>query len=429
MDEPPATKPTPKLEGIPLGRALAIMGGIALVAIALLGIVIWQNHNSDAKVKKQVRQAEEDRQRAELAKKEAAQKAQLALARNRQEDVLTEARNATNVLGRLLAGVNQLTADAGSLKTNEAGRLVALHPDLVAQAKLFYETEFGRISKPAEIITKLENARRVEAQVAANLGTAYEPEPALALDAKTAVTWADQEQQKLTALQNQMAALVSESKIKVTSATLTAESPTLESAILKLANSQISGEQQTMVDATTKARQEAAIRQAEIEAQRIKQNMLDQSNSMFQAMQDKINQQRRLDEINQASNQVADAKAKEAAQKVLLLQKAAQPEVKTKLAPFVTPGYWSPRGTYVEKKPLSYTILLNEGALDPSPPGLGKLAGIAMAVDDKVRPRWHLLGGRLGWFKVPSSLEQVKEAQKMLIELGPVLVETKDLEP
>jgi len=46
-----------------------------------------------------------------------------------------------------------------------------------------------------------------------------------------------------------------------------------------------------------------------------------------------------------------------------------------------------------------------------------------------VRPRWKLQGGSLAWYKVPSSLEKVKDAQHLIVELSPVLVEMKLLEP
>lgn len=120
-----------------------------------------------------------------------------------------------------------------------------------------------------------------------------------------------------------------------------------------------------------------------------------------------------------------DKKAKEG----ILRERATDPKVRAFLAPFITPGYWTPRGYTSDKRPLSYTMLLSEGALDDSPRGLNKLAKFAMAIDDKVRPRWKLAGGPLVWYKVPESVEKVKTAQQHLIELGPTLVELELLSP
>jgi hypothetical protein len=64
--------------------------------------------------------------------------------------------------------------------------------------------------------------------------------------------------------------------------------------------------------------------------------------------------------------------------------------------------------------------------LDPSLAGLRKLAEIATNAKDKVRPRWKL---GMYWPQKPQELEKVKEAQQLLIELGPVMVELKLLEP
>ena len=418
MDEQPATKPTPKPEGMPLGRALAYMGGIAFLFLVLLVTVIWLNYNSNARVEKQFKQAEALRQQAILEQKEADQKAQLALARNRQEEVLVQARNATNVLGGLLSSASQLIADALALRTNDAGRRVGLHPDLVAQARRFYENDLTGIAATNDIVTKLESARRVEQQIVDNLGKAYQPESALMLTVQAGQIWGEQEQRKVAQLQTMLSSLVSESKVKVTSAALTPASPTLEDAIHRFTEAEAAFRQQVFATNNVAAKQQAAITEAEAEKQRILTDARILASNIVAEANEKLLAQQRDDALHRATNQVEDAKAQDKVRDVALLKKAAEPEVKTKLAPFITPGYWTPKGFSPEKKPLSYTMLLGEGALDPSPPGLGKLARIAMAVDDTVRPRWNLAGGRLGWFKVPASLEKVKEAQKSADRAG-----------
>ena len=69
----------------------------------------------------------------------AEEQARITLAGNRQQEVLAQVRAATNALEKLLANAQQLRADAEALKSNEDGKRVALHPDLVRQARAFYE--------------------------------------------------------------------------------------------------------------------------------------------------------------------------------------------------------------------------------------------------------------------------------------------------
>ena len=84
----------------------------------------------------------------------------------------------------------------------------------------------------------------------------------------------------------------------------------------------------------------------------------------------------------------------------------------------------------VDKLPHSYTQLTSIGALDPTIDGMQKLVNIAHTRTDIVRPRWKFKSNLpTGWRKNPDDIEQVKEAQKLLIELGPVLVEMGLLSP
>jgi hypothetical protein len=59
--------------------------------------------------------------------------------------------------------------------------------------------------------------------------------------------------------------------------------------------------------------------------------------------------------------------------------------------------------------------------------GLDHLVAIAISASDKVRPRWKL--NQKFYRRYPNQVEQVKEAQQLLIELGPVLVEMGLLQP
>ena len=76
---------------------------------------------------------------------------------------------------------------------------------------------------------------------------------------------------------------------------------------------------------------------------------------------------------------------------------------------------------------MSYTELQSAGALTPTVQGLDKLVFIGTNLSDRVRPRWKI--NRVLYRKHNDELAMVKEVQQLLIELGPVLVEMKLLEP
>ena len=152
--------------------------------------------------------------------------------------------------------------------------------------------------------------------------------------------------------------------------------------------------------------------------------------------EDQLAAQRREAELRLATNKIENAKttaaiqtAEEDARKVELRKKASEPSVQVKLAPFIQKGYWQIVGYSTEPKPLSFTALQSIGALDDSIKGMGALIRIATRQDDKVRSRWKLVGGSVYFQKYSESMEKVKEAQNLLIELGPVLVEMGKLQP
>lgn len=58
-----------------------------------------------------------------------------------------------------------------ALPTNETGRAVALHPDLVRLAGRLFESGVPEIPPEPDIITRLEAVRRIEQQVLAARGT------------------------------------------------------------------------------------------------------------------------------------------------------------------------------------------------------------------------------------------------------------------
>ena len=125
---------------------------------------------------------------------------------------------------------------------------------------------------------------------------------------------------------------------------------------------------------------------------------------------------------------VAVEKAK--LEKERLLKKAQTNEVQHALAPFLTAGYHQPARQSggavfmvraVKKEPLSLSKLQAIGGLEQTIKGLQELAGVACSRDDDVRPRWGC-GGYAPWWSTGQQ-EVVQNAQDLLIELGPVLVE------
>ncbi len=80
----------------------------------------------------------------------------------------------------------------------------------------------------------------------------------------------------------------------------------------------------------------------------------------------------------------------------------------------------------LEKKPLSYTELQGFGALEPNFDGFQKLVSIGIDRDND-RPRWENIKGpsAFSWRRSPEKVQFVQDAQKILIDLGPVLVEMK----
>ena len=126
------------------------------------------------------------------------------------------------------------------------------------------------------------------------------------------------------------------------------------------------------------------------------------------------------------------------AEKKLLVKRCQEPRVQQILAPFLAKGYTRPafgRGGYVyadrydtaQPVPISMQSLQEVGALSPTGTGCDALFWVAANIDDTMRPRWPAV--RYGWREDARTRDLVPEAQKMLIELGPTLVELGLLQP
>jgi hypothetical protein len=450
----PATRP-PR-GGLPLWTALAALLIVALAAIGGLGFVVYYLRSEKAELQRRAAQAEAQAQRHDLDQKEAAEKGRLVQAQNQQQDVLRQAQAATNTLLQVLATRDALFVEAAALRTNDAGRTVALHPELVPLAGRLYESGLTDVPPESDIVTRLEAVRRIAQQVRESSGTAYVPPPDLAGTVQTDAAWAALAQAKVDQVRQALNSLVRESQVKFTRATLTADSPTLSAAIARrneeVAGTEIKLAEQIVATARTnavltraKAGAEATTTQAEADATAITTRAETEAARLLAAAQQEAAdlrrkqaedlaakerewQQHKADlEFKAATNRVAVQNTIDAARKIELRKKASDPEVQSKLKYFTTPGYVGVSGKTPEKKPLSFQQLQASGALAPTIAGQNKLVKIAIDEHDSVRPRWGLHA--IFYRRHDEQIQQVQETQKLLLELGPTLVELGELAP
>ncbi|MHC1763400.1 MAG: hypothetical protein AB9869_03700 [Verrucomicrobiia bacterium] len=267
----------------------------------------------------------------------------------------------------------------------------------------------------------------------ASTGTSYAPGPEMEKNSQDLIAWSTEGEVKLSLVRQSLSALVQESKAKV-GAQSAAGGETLEAAMNAMAQKEVASNLKVQGDAAAEARAKAELEKAQAEAKRIQmeaeiqaQAILAAANAKKDQAEREIKEREAQSKLEEAKTQVAVQKKEDEATKVILRQKAADPNVLLELAPFTTPGYWTIRSLAAEKKPLSLAAIHASGALADDMHGLQKLVDIATSGHDKVRPRWKF--NRLLWVRKPDLVDKVKSAQKSLIELGPVLVEKGLLEP
>ena len=139
MEQHPTTSKRSKRRGTSLGTAFFLVLALAILVIAGLAAALYYMRGEQRKSQEKLAALELKAQEAEIEQKTAAEKERLVRARNRQEEVLGQARAATNSLENLLAEIKELNAGATALRSNEDGKRVALHSDLVERARVFYE--------------------------------------------------------------------------------------------------------------------------------------------------------------------------------------------------------------------------------------------------------------------------------------------------
>lgn len=121
--------------------------------------------------------------------------------------------------------------------------------------------------------------------------------------------------------------------------------------------------------------------------------------------------------------------------KTALIARCHEADVRETLAPFLSKGYYQPgaKSLSLEKAPMSYAALQEVGALQPTARGIGLLLSVGSSSKNDRQQRLAKLpfiDNFDVWFsRNLDRYEEGKKIQKLLIELGPTLVEEKLLSP
>lgn len=419
-----------------------VLGLLVLVAALTFTIVGWKrNFGEKAALERQIQDQENLKTRVSLEKDQADTGAKLVIAKNQQSQLLAEARKITSALEKLIADLNELNQNATAFRTNDAGRAVAAHHELVVQARRLYESEIPALPTTQETIERLESTRRIEQQLLDAQGTAFEPPPELAANFQSAASWGDTARQTITRTQTHLTGISKEGKIKYNPNPITDKSPTLAEGMQKLAAIEVAAYESKIAESQAAGKSQAAEIVAQAEAKRIveeanrkAQQILDEAKAQ-NAAHERDRQVRAADEIvsDAAARVKADTKMDEA-QRILLRQRASDPAVKVKLASFLTPGRYVPYAgsqrapLTLDPKPMSYTVLSSIGALRQTERGLRVFVEIAMTPKND-RPHLSNDFKLARWYQSSSLVATAAELQKLMIELGPTLVEMGMMEP
>jgi hypothetical protein len=327
-------------------------------------------------------------------------------------------------------------ADTASLKTNELGRRLAVFPELVVQARHLIEADLGSLPSQSEIVVRLENSRRTELDLVSKLGGTYLPDADFVASGQAARTWAEDTRNRVARTRATLEALTREAHVKV----LLDQQPgaSLGEAIGGLADREALQRQTQSATALAEAKALAAKKEDEILKDSVSLEAKAKAEELALRRKELVAKLEREQRESQATEQVlhtesdlaVQTKADEA-RTMVLKKKAADSRIEGILAPFTTPGYYTAYGKLsFDKKPISFTELKNSGALEPTNAGIQAMVNLAYTSRDKVRPRWKFTQRNAkSWLHVAADMERVKEAQALLIELGPVLVQMGQLEP
>ena len=424
---------TPKPRGIPLWAALAALLGLAVVGGVVLVFLMRQATNDKAKLEAKMAAWQLEQGKVEIAKQKAEEQAKLAFARSRQTDVLAQVRLTTNVCGQLLQGLQDLDRDATALRTSDTGKQAARFPDLVVLARRLYDVDLKAVASQATAISKLEGERRLENQLVTAAGTTFEPDATFANTALADTIWANQELAKVQQIRSVLTTLTTDAKVKIPPSDSTG-SITLEAAIAALNQSDAAARERVIVAKTTDATAAATESVAAAEAARILKEAQAKAASILADANAVATKQAQDQLVREAQQKVEASKVKVAvdqaadeAKKVQLRARLTDPTVLSQLSPFTTPGYLQMDGrTSYEKRPLSYKALVQHGLLSQDEAGLSRIVHQLVNGNDKVRPRSRF---SVGWRNNAEEHERLVAIQKLLVELGPTMVEQGLLDP
>ena len=414
-----------KEKGISLWALLLILLGLAFVSIAALGTFLYLTRSEKVKAERKLEDIQARETKDAAAKREAESAEKLILSRAKQEEALVLIRAVTNSLEQLLSRVRVVTAQSSSLSTNELGRMLAAVPDLALEGKRYLGEEFPKVPREEEIATRLQNLRRFEEQVVSSFGTLHEPSAEIGKATAEARAWSDSLSEVVSTAETRYAALKREAKVR----NAKRGSVSLNDAVAALTADKISKDEKerTQNREAAKAAGEKAV--ADAEGAKIIQEAKLKAEAILSEANRKADEVKRGLSLKDAESKAETAKTdalirdkERESGKVILREKASDPAVRGKLIPFTTPGYLQIDGLTSEKKPHSFSKMQAFGALEPNGTGLERLVEIGVTKKDRVRPRWQFKRPN-SWKVEPQELEGVKEVQKLLIELGPVLVE------
>lgn len=417
----------------PLWVLLVFLLVLLVIAVGVLGYIAYSSYSQTARIEKEKAAlqlaAEEQKNKehaADLERQKGEDAARQALAKNQQEAFALRARNLTNDLGTILTTIPALEAQLEALSTGDAGRKVAVFPDLVVAARSLFQTEVPQLPTRPDTIQRLESIRRLLQQLADHAGTAFEPTPDMTATLEDTRIWTDTARHRQDNAKAVATTLLSEAQVKLPPDNAPAQPPTLKDAIAALSTqewderqritTQKTVEAQKVATATTAdATTNAIINQAKIEADRRK------------AEED---QKRAAADIEIAQNQAQIEIDK-------LRAEARTAQVQQALTAFTTPGSWivtpgmGPKfSTGTQRIPVSLSGLQSAGCLDKTTDGLIKLWHAASSKHDKLRPRWPAIGSRpKAALQDAEKYNRVTTAQDYLIRLGPYLVEQGSLSP
>lgn len=318
---------------------------------------------------------------------------------------------------RRLAGrfENVLTA----LKSDDQGRRIATRPDLVARYRTLEATKRSPSGRIDGALADLEALSRPMRRALSDPDDITMPNDPLRQKLAEMASFAGTIREEYTRLDSELEALLQD--IRTVNA---AGAVTLAETIARTEDAEAREASQLASEAMERARKEAARKRAEAEAEAI-----------------------RLAGEAEAAEIVSKARArKEAADAALaseraaaamerLREKARTGEVAHHLGAFFAPGAKQPKeiqGTFLafeptaDSGPVSLTRLKTLGALDEGIEGLRRLNWIASDWQSD-RPRWGHPLNPAEWS--PEARAFIREAQKLLRELGAVLVEEGRLAP